>query len=305
VASTTRKARGIRPANVLGPLAGLLACALCALPQAVTGQATEPARQAANATDRPGWRLVWHDEFDTVIGPDWTFDIGTGTNNNGWGNNEHQYYTSRPENVRVENGVLVIEARRERYESREFTSARLKTAGRKAFRFGRFEARIKIPRGQGIWPAFWALGDDFRAAGWPKCGEIDVMENVGREPDKVHGTVHGPGYSGGNGISGTFELPRVSANRGADESTAAPAFADDFHVFAVDWDAAKLTFSVDGRVYHTVTPADARGTWAFDHPFFLLLNLAVGGNWPGPPGDDTPFPARMFVDYVRVYERAR
>jgi beta-glucanase (GH16 family) len=276
------------------PLAAVAAAALLVLTQPVAARLW--ARQAPAGTDTPGWKLAWSDEFDKAIGPDWVFDIGTG--NNGWGNNEHQYYTSRPENARVENGMLVIEARRKHFESREFTSARLKTQGRKSFRFGRLDARIKIPRGQGIWPAFWALGDDIKEAGWPKCGEIDVMENVGREPDRVHGTLHGPGYSGGQGISGMFALP---ARAGA----GAPVFADDFHLFAVDWDPGKLTFTVDGQPYHTVTPADAKGVWVFDRPFFLLLNLAIGGNWPGPPADDTPFPARMLVDYVRVYERVR
>jgi oligosaccharide reducing-end xylanase len=243
----------------------------------------------AAPADRPGWRLAWHDEFDKAIGPDWVFDVGTGRS--GWGNNEHQFYTSRPQNVRVEDGALVVEARRERYESSAFTSARLKTEGRKAFRYGRLEARIKIPRGPAVWPAFWALGEDIRTTGWPKGGEIDVMENIGREPSTVHATVHGPGYSGGKGVGAPFDLRA--------------AFADDYHVFAVDWDPGRLVFSVDGREYQTVTPASVQGDWVFDRPFFLLLNLAIGGNWPGPPTDETPSSARMLVDYVRVYERAR
>jgi beta-glucanase (GH16 family) len=238
--------------------------------------------------ERPAWRLVWHDEFDKAIGPDWTFDVGTG--GNGWGNNELEYYTARPENARVENGVLVIEARKESYQSREYTSARLKTEGRRTFKYGRIEARIQVPRGQGMWPAFWALGEDQKAAGWPRCGEIDVMENIGREPSRVHATVHGPGYSGGQGVGGPFDLP-------------SGAFADGFHVFAVEWDASGLRFSVDDTVYKSITPTDVPATWVYDHPFFLLLNLAVGGNWPGPPDTETVFPARMKVDYVRAYER--
>jgi hypothetical protein len=166
---------------------------------------------------------VWHDEFETAIGPDWSFDIGTGTA--GWGNNERQFYTARPENARVEHGALVIEARREQYSSSEYTSARLKTEGRAAFTYGRIEARIQIPRGEGLWPAFWALGDDMRVVGWPRCGEIDVMENIGREPGRVHATVHGPGYSGNSGVGGFFDLP-------------SGAFADGFHLFAVEWDAS-------------------------------------------------------------------
>jgi len=236
-----------------------------------------------------GWRLVWQDEFNGTLDPDWVFDIGRGTN--GWGNNELQYYTRRPENVRVENGVLVIEARQETYEGAAYTSARLKTEGRRAFGYGRFEARIQVPRGQGLWPAFWALGADRGAVGWPTCGEIDVMEHIGREPAAVHGTVHGPGYSGAKGVGGAFTLPKGT-------------FSDGFHVFAADWEPGRLTFSVDGQDYKTITPAEVSGRWVFDHPFFLLLNLAVGGNWPGPPDDKTLFPARMLVDYVRVYERA-
>jgi beta-glucanase (GH16 family) len=242
-----------------------------------------------SAPERPGWRLVWHDEFDTAIGPDWTFDVGTGSN--GWGNNEHEYYTARSENARVENGILIIEARKESYQSSEYASARLKTEGRKTFKFGRIEARLQVPRGQGMWPAFWALGEDHKTAGWPRCGEIDVMENIGREPARVHATVHGPGYSGGQGVGGFFDVP-------------SGAFADGFHVFAVEWDSSGLRFSVDDTVYKSIAPADVPGTWVFDHPYFLLLNLAVGGNWPGDPNADTVFPARMKVDYVRAYERS-
>ncbi len=243
---------------------------------------------AQSPAERPGWRLVWHDEFETAIGPDWSFDIGTGSS--GWGNKEREFYTSRPENVRVENGVLVIEARKEAYESSEYTSARLKTQGKASFKYGRAEARIKVPAGQGLWPAFWLLGEDIRDVGWPRCGEIDVMENIGREPSRVHATVHGPGYSGGKGVGGPFELP-------------SGAFADAFHVFAVEWDEAGLRFSVDDKVYKSITRADVSGVWVFDHPFFLLLNLAVGGTWPGYPDATTRFPARMLVDYVRVYQR--
>jgi len=155
----------------------------------------------------------------------------------------------------------------------------------------RIEARIEVPRGPGLWPAFWALGETIPSAGWPRCGEIDIMENIGREPGRVHATVHGPGYSGGKGVGGPFDLP-------------SGAFADGFHVFAVEWAPSSLRFSVDGTVYKTITPADVSGDWVFDGPFFLLLNLAVGGNWPGSPDADTAFPARMKVDYVRVYERS-
>jgi beta-glucanase (GH16 family) len=251
----------------------------------------QPPAGAAPSSKEPvvnGLRLIWRDEFDGALNPDWVYDRGRG--GNGWGNNELQYYTRRPENVRIEQGLLVIEARKETYEGVAYTSARLKTEGRRAFQYGRIEARMQVPRGQGVWPAFWALGADRGAIGWPACGEIDVMENIGREPAMVHGTVHGPGYSGGNGVGGPFTLKSGT-------------FADGFHVFSVDWEPARLTFSVDGTPYKTITPADVKGRWVYDHPFFLLLNLAIGGNWPGPPNDDTPVPARMLVDYVRVYER--
>lgn len=271
-----------------GLLATVVLCSLYALFEGPAALAA-PTIQPASSPQRSGWRLLWHDEFDTAIGPDWVFDIGTGSN--GWGNNELQFYTSRPENVRIESGVLVIEARKEQYSSREYTSARLKTEGRKTFKYGRIEARIQVPRGEGLWPAFWALGEDQKAVGWPRCGEIDIMENIGKEPTRVHATVHGPGYSGGKGVGGFLELP-------------SRAFADGFHVFAVEWDATGLRFSSDDTVYKQITPADVPGAWAFDHPFYLLLNLAVGGNWPGSPSAETQFPARMRVDYVRAYERA-
>ena len=247
-----------------------------------------PGPPPSSSVERPGWRLVWHDEFDTAVGPDWTFDIGTGTN--GWGNREHQYYGTAGERAR---GGWSADHRGEEGAVRvsESTSARLKTEGKKTFKYGRIEARIQVPRGQGLWPAFWALGEDQKAVGWPRCGEIDIMENIGKEPNRVHATVHGPGYSGGSGVGGFWDLP-------------SGAFADGFHVFAVEWDASGLRFFVDDTVYKSIAPADVPGTWVFGHPFFLLLNLAVGGNWPGAPDASTMFPAQMKVDYVRVYERA-
>ncbi len=237
-----------------------------------------------------GWQLVWHDEFaGTALDEDsWTFDIG----GNGWGNNELQVYTRRTENVRVENGQLILEARREDFLGREYTSARLKTQGLKAWQYGRVEARIKIPRGQGIWPAFWMLGNDILTHPWPDCGEIDIMENIGKEPAIVHGTVHGPGYSGAQGVGGPYEL-------------GGGAFADDSHVYAIEWDAGQIRWFVDDTAYLTVTPKDVPGRWVYDHPFFIILNIAVGGNWPGPPDDTTVFPQIMAVDYVRVYQRSR
>jgi len=219
----------------------------------------------------------------------------------GWGNQERQFYTTRPENVALDgDGHLVITVRAADasatdtcwYGRCRYTSARLKTKGLFTQTYGRFEARIRVPRGQGIWPAFWMLGDDIDAVGWPKNGEIDVMENIGREPSIVHGTVHGPGYSGAGGISRADTL-------------ATGAFADDFHIFAIEWAPQQIRWYLDGTQTHSMTPADLpQGTkWVFDHPFFLLLNVAVGGQWPGDPDSTSSFPQQMVVDYVRVYDR--
>jgi beta-glucanase (GH16 family) len=238
-----------------------------------------------------GWQLVWADEFTQANGssPDsakWNYDIGTGSG--GWGNNELQYYTSRTNNVRIENEQLVIEATAENYMGSSYTSARLLTQGKWSWTYGRMEARIKVPRTQGIWPAFWMLGTNIPSVGWPLCGEIDIMEHIGREPKIVYGTVHGPGYSGGGGVSGSY--------------TFVPDVADDFHVFAVEWQTNVIRWYVDGINYFTVTPANIGGnTWVFNQPQFFLLNVAVGGNWPGYPDGTTVFPQKMLVDYVRVY----
>jgi beta-glucanase (GH16 family) len=248
------------------------------------------------ATPDSRWALSWSDEFDgpagaPVDGTRWTFDIGGG----GFGNNELQTYTER--NARLDGtGALAIDVRREPLTGldgipREYTSARLKTQDRFMQAYGRVEARLKIPRGQGIWPAFWMLGADIATVGWPACGEIDIMENIGKEPRTTHATIHGPGYSGANGIGAPFAFP-------AD-------VADDFHVFAVEWEPAALRFFVDHQAFTTLTPASlpAGARWVFDHPFFVILNVAVGGQWPGPPDDTTAFPQQMRVDYVRVYRQ--
>ena len=241
--------------------------------------------------------LVWSDEFNApndspVDSSKWVLESG----GDGWGNQELEYYTARPENAFQRDGNLVIRVLEEKYTgsdgvTRNYTSARLKTKGKFSQRYGRFEARIKIPYGQGIWPAFWMLGDDIEKKGWPDCGEIDIMENIGKEPAIVHGTIHGPGYSGGKGIGAPFELP------------AGQRFADDFHVFAVEWEPKSIRFYVDDHLYTTRTPAELpKGTkWVFRHPFFILLNVAVGGGWPGNPDASTVFPQTMLVDYVRVY----
>jgi beta-glucanase (GH16 family) len=191
----------------------------------------------------------------------------------------------------------VLEAVKEDFQGadgirRSYTSARLSTEHHFSKKYGRFEARIQLPKGQGVWPAFWLLGEDFSTAGWPACGEIDIMENVGKEPATVRGTLHGPGYSGENPLTTAYALPRGR-------------FSDGFHVFAVEWEPEAIRFYVDGELFATKTPADlpAGSRWVFDHPFFILLNLAVGGNLPGHPDDSTVFPQRMLVDYVRVYSR--
>lgn len=245
-----------------------------------------------------GWVLVWSDEFDGAAGsgPDqtkWNFDIGGG----GWGNNELQSYTSRTQNAFLDgDGNLVIRAIKENFTgtdriARNYTSSRLLTRGKFTIKFGRIEARLKVPFGQGIWPAFWMLGNDIDTAGWPTCGEVDIMENIGREPAIAHSTLHGPGYSGASPLTGSFALP------------AGQRYADDFHIFAVEWEADEIRFFMDGNLYHTRKPSDipAGRKWVYDHPFFMILNVAVGGNWPGSPDDTTTFPQSMLVDYVRVY----
>ena len=246
----------------------------------------------ATAGSTNTWTLVWSDEFAQPDGSppnptNWVHDVGAG----GWGNNELENYTSRTNNVRIEGGQLVIEARQESFSGSAYTSGRIKTQGKKAWTQGRIEARIRIPRGKGIWPAFWSLGTEIDSAGWPACGEIDIMENIGREPDVVHGTVHGPGYSGDHAIGGPYALP------------AGKTFADDFHTYAVEWTTNQICWFVDDRSYFKIGPSDLPSgkRWVFTKPHFLLLNLAVGGQWPGQPDETTTFPQRMTVAYVRVY----
>lgn len=233
----------------------------------------------------PNWQLVWSDEFNgsSLNRGVWTPEIGTGYN--GWGNNELQYYTDRPQNVQVTGGNLVITAQRENYEGRNYTSARIKTQGLKSFKYGKIEARIKIPTGQGIWPAFWMLGESFRDVGWPYCGEIDIMEHVNNE-SVVHGTVHwdANGYASYGRASGNLDFSQ-------------------FHTYSIEWDPSYIRWFVDGVQYNEIYIAYGTGnTEEFQKPFFILLNLAVGGNWPGSPNGSTPFPAQMLVDYVRVYQ---
>jgi beta-glucanase (GH16 family) len=239
-----------------------------------------------------GWTLVWADEFSGPANslPDptkWAYDTGGG----GWGNHELEEYVRDQSNVFLDGeGHLVIRAIRS--GSARYTSARLKTLGLFEFRYGRVEARIKVPDAQGIWPAFWMLGKDIAEVGWPGCGEIDVMEHIGKEPTLIHGTVHGPGYAGAKGITAPTGLPGGAQ------------ISEDFHIFRVDWSPDAIEFSLDGSSYRKVTrstlPIDSR--WVFDHPFFILLNVAVGGDWPGNPDPTTTFPQSMVVDWVRVWQ---
>ncbi len=235
--------------------------------------------------------LVWSDDFDGPAGqlPDpakWQFDVGTD-----WGNLQLEYDTDRAENVSLDGGGnLAITAREENFSGQPYTSGRIKTKGLFTQTQGRFEARIKLPSGQGIWPAFWMLGSDIDQKGWPGCGEIDIMEYLGHEPRVLYGSLHGPGHSGDDAVTGRHVLAQGGFNLG-------------FHIFAIDWTAESISWSVDGYTYQTVKPEDlpAGATWVYNHPFFMLLNVAVGGRWPGSPDELTTFPQTMLVDYVRVY----
>ncbi len=245
--------------------------------------------------------LVWSDEFDQNGAPNpqnWNFDIGDGSAEGlpGWGNNELQYYTDRPENVKVENGVLVITARQESIQGSNFTSARIKTKGLFEKQFGRFEARIKLPSGKGYWPAFWLLGENSDGAIWPQVGEIDIMENVGDEPTTIFGTAHGPGFSGAASVSKEFTLQNSRVD-------------SEFHIFGIEWSPNRINYYIDDKLYQSLTPVDieeetnGEGVWVFnDRAFYIILNVAVGGNLPGNPNAETVFPQSMIVDYVRVYE---
>jgi beta-glucanase (GH16 family) len=246
---------------------------------------------AQDAGPDAGWTLLWHDEFDQASGssPDatkWAFETGGG----GWGNGELEYYTSRTDNAVISNGQLVITARREEYQGSHYTSARLKTQGKFAFTYGRAEMRAILPQGQGLWPAFWMLGTDITTAGWPQCGELDIMEFVGQTPSRIYGTIHGPAYNGAGGLGAWHELPG--------------GFSSGFHVYAVEWEPGVVRWYLDDTLYEERTVVDLSGrTWVFNHDFFLLLNVAVGGAWPGSPDGTTVFPQTMTVDYVRVYGR--
>jgi len=238
-------------------------------------------------TSAADWNLVWSDEFNgsSLNSANWTAEIGTGSG--GWGNNELQYYTSRPQNLQVTGGNLVITAQKESYGGMNYTSARIKTQGLQNFTYGKVEARIKLPSGQGLWPAFWMLGSNITSVGWPASGEIDIMERVNNNP-YVNGTVHwdANGYASYGNISGNLDFSQ-------------------FHTYSIEWDANYIRWFVDGNKYNEIYIQNGTGnTEEFQKPFFILLNMAVGGNWPGSPNGSTPFPSQMLVDYVRVYQVA-
>jgi beta-glucanase (GH16 family) len=236
--------------------------------------------------------LVWSDEFDTPGAPDptrWNYDLGTG--DNGWGNNELQYYTSDPKNVRVEDGKLIIEAHKDSLEDKAFTSTRIISKGKGDWLYGRVEVKARLPRGKGTWPAIWMLSTDNKYGGWPVSGEIDIMEHVGYDPGVVHGTIHTEAY---NHMKQTQKEGKVTV----------PEVDENFHVYTIDWTENKIDFIVDDNLYHTVTrdPADDFKGWPFDQRFYLIMNVAVGGNWGGQQGvDENIWPQRMEIDYVRVY----
>ena len=251
-------------------------------------------QQALQTLPERTWELVWSDDFtgsaQTI--PDaykWTYDIGTGSN--GWGNSELEYYTNRTSNVSLDGtGNLVITARKESYSGSGYTSARIKTQGLFSQKYGRFEARIKTPTGPGIWPAFWLLGDNINQVSWPACGEIDIMEQRGQQPAITHGSVHGPGYFGANAKTKPYGL---SIGR----------FDSEFHIYAIEWGEDYIDFFVDEYLFQRIQPNDLSGDWVFNTPFYIILNVAIGGNFVGYPTTGTPFPQSMYVDYVKVYKK--
>lgn len=243
-----------------------------------------------------GYELVWSDEFDYNGLPDknkWSYDIGNGCPNVcGWGNNELEYYTdSRLENARVGDGYLTISAIKEKFESNDYTSARLVTKGKGDWLYGKIEVRAKLPSGKGTWPAIWMLSTDWSYGGWPESGEIDIMEHVGYEPDKIYGTVHTKAY---NHSIGTQKGGEVTI----------PDCEDEFHIYSIEWTYRQIDFFVDDQKFFTFVKQEGADKWPFDKRFHLLLNLAVGGDWGGTQGiDESIFPQEMNVDYVRVYQR--
>ena len=241
-------------------------------------------------------KLVWSDEFNYTGSPDstkWNYDLGDGCPNVcGWGNNELEYYTKDSKNVRAQNGVLIIEAHKEGKGSKQYTSTRMVSKFKGDWLYGRIEVKAKLPRGKGTWPAIWMLSTDWKYGGWPESGEIDIMEHVGFDPGVVHGTIHTETYNHGKG---TQKEGKITV----------PTCMDEQHVYAINWSENKMDFIVDDKLYHSVNrdPKENFKGWPFDQRFHLIMNLAVGGNWGGKQGvDDSIWPQRMEVDYVRVYQ---
>ena len=236
--------------------------------------------------------LVWEEDFSgpagSALSPEWwRADVG----GSGWGNAQLEYNTDSTGNAALDgDGNLVLTARAEEFGGNGYTSARWTTATRFEVEYGRIEARIRVPSGQGIWPAFWMLGGNIGEVGWPACGEIDILEVRGQEPNRLIGSIHGPGYSAGNAVSAVYEHPQ--------------SLADDFHVYAIEWSPGRIDWYLDDTLYHSVLVSSLPNgaPWVFDHPFFLIVNVAVGGHFVGSPDATTVFPAQMVIDYIRVSE---
>jgi beta-glucanase (GH16 family) len=240
-------------------------------------------------TSYPGYTLTWSDEFNanTVNTNNWNFETG---NNNGWGNGELEFYTARTQNVFQSCGHLIIEARQEDFGGSNYTSARIKTQGSQQFQYGRIDIRAKLPVSTGLWPALWMLGSNFPQIGWPACGETDIMELVGLHPSQVVGSLHWAEQGGEEG------------SHSQNYNLASGDFSEQFHVFSLIWQSDTLQMLVDDSPYMSLGSSSVGTTWPFNNPFFFIFNVAVGGNWPGPPNETTVFPQRMFVDYVRVFQ---
>ncbi|MEY3591243.1 MAG: hypothetical protein RLZZ38_196 [Bacteroidota bacterium] len=253
-----------------------------------TGNTGAPTSGYISPLSYPNYTLVWSDEFNgSGLSSDWTYDIGTGSW--GWGNNELQYY--KQDNAVVSDGILTITAKNETFNTSNYTSSRIKTQGIKSWKYGRIDVRAALPYGQGIWPAIWMLGDNITTAGWPACGEIDIMELIGgagANDRTVHGTVH-------------WSNNGSHAQYGGSKTLSSGKFADNFHVFSIEWDANSIHWLLDNVQYHSIDTSPAEMS-EFREKFFIILNVAVGGNWPGSPDPTTTFPQKMFVDYVRVFQ---
>ena len=241
-------------------------------------------------------KLIWSDEFDTPGNPDntkWNYDLGDGCPNVcGWGNNEAEFYTQNLKNARIENGMLIIEAHKDSLNGKAYTSSRMVSKFKGDWLYGRIEVKAKLPRGKGTWPAIWMLSTDWKYGGWPASGEIDIMEHVGYDPGVIHGTIHTESY---NHVKQTQKEGKITI---ADAQ-------DQFHVYGINWTKDTMEFFIDDTVYHSVVrdPKDTFKEWPFDQRFHLILNIAVGGNWGGKEGiDDSIWPQRMTIDYVRVYQ---